>query len=89
MIKPSAVFSAALFPLVFVMTLLCSCGGVAPITVSYKWFDGARMLPIEGARTLLRTVLKPNESANLNVKAVAYHIGQVLDFEGCVSSGGS
>jgi len=52
--------------------------GKYPITVSYKWFQGEKMLPIEGERTVLPAVLKPNESANLNLKVTAPSSGKSL-----------
>jgi hypothetical protein len=52
--------------------------GRYPITVSYKWFVGEKMLPIEGERTALSGVLKSNESANVNVKVVAPPSGKSL-----------
>jgi hypothetical protein len=48
-----------------------STAGRDPITISYKWFDRGRMLPIEGERTLLPGMLKPGESVDVNVNVVA------------------
>lgn len=52
--------------------------GKFPITFSYKWFDGGRMLPIEGDRTLLPRPLNPGEQASFNAKVVAPDQGQDL-----------
>jgi hypothetical protein len=45
--------------------------GTAPITISYKWFDNEKMLPIEGERTSLPAPLPPGQSTNVQVKVVA------------------
>jgi hypothetical protein len=45
--------------------------GHLPVTISYKWFDGQNMLPIEGERTLLPAAIKPNEAVDVNVRVVA------------------
>jgi len=50
---------------------LWSMTGRAPITISYKWFDQGKMLPIEGERTRLPSQLKPGDSVNVNVNVVA------------------
>jgi hypothetical protein len=52
--------------------------GKYPIAVSYKWFEGEKMLPIEGERTVLPTVLRPDESTNLKLKIVAPSSGKSL-----------
>jgi hypothetical protein len=44
--------------------------GKDPITISYKWFDHGKMLPIEGERTGL-PVLKPGESVDVKANVVA------------------
>lgn len=41
------------------------------MTVSYKWFKGAEMLPIEGERTMLPARLGPKQAANIDVRVVA------------------
>ncbi len=41
------------------------------MTISYKWFQNGRMLPIEGERTLLPAALGPNQAADANVRVVA------------------
>lgn len=53
-------------------------GGKFPITFSYKWFDGGRMLPIEGERTLLPRPLNPGEEVSFKAKVVAPDQGQDL-----------
>ena len=55
-----------------------SSRGRYPITVSYKWFDGGKILPVEGERTFLPTPIRPNESANVNIKVVAPASGKDL-----------
>jgi hypothetical protein len=45
--------------------------GKDPITVSYKWFDHGKMLPIEGQRTVLPDALKPGDSGEVKVSVVA------------------
>jgi hypothetical protein len=50
---------------------LWSTTGRYPITISYKWFDQGKMLPIEGERTLLTGRLKPGDSADVKVNVVA------------------
>ena len=45
--------------------------GQFPVTISYRWFKQAEMLPIEGERTLLLQPIAPRESANVNVRVVA------------------
>jgi hypothetical protein len=52
--------------------------GKYPVNISYKWFDREKMLPIEGERSGLPAVLKPNESTNVNVKVVAPPSGKSL-----------
>lgn len=45
--------------------------GKFPVTVSYKWFKQADMLPIEGERTLLPKPVGPGQSVDVNVRVVA------------------
>ena len=45
--------------------------GRYPVTISYKWFQNGRMLPIEGERTLLPAAVGPNQAADANVRVVA------------------
>ena len=45
--------------------------GRYPVTISYKWFKGAEMLPIEGERTLLPGTIGPNQGVNTDVRVVA------------------
>ena len=45
--------------------------GSFPVTVSYKWFKGAEMLPIEGERTMLPARLGPKQAASVDVRVVA------------------
>jgi len=52
--------------------------GKFPITFSYKWFDGGRMLPIEGELTVLPRPLNPGEEVSFNAKVVAPDQGQDL-----------
>jgi hypothetical protein len=51
--------------------VLWSPTGRNPITISYKWFDQGKMLPIEGERTGLPRPVKPGESLDVQVKVVA------------------
>jgi hypothetical protein len=55
-----------------------SSAGKFPLTVSYKWFDGDNILPIEGERTALPAAVKPNESVPVQVKVVAPSSGKDL-----------
>jgi hypothetical protein len=48
-----------------------SSSGRNPITISYKWFDHGKMLPIEGERTVLPGPLKPGDSVDVKVNVVA------------------
>lgn len=48
-----------------------SSAGEHPINVSYKWFDHGTMLPIEGERTPLPAVVKPDGSVPVRVRVVA------------------
>jgi hypothetical protein len=50
---------------------LLASKGAAPVVVSYKWFEGGTMLPVEGERTLLPHALAPGESVPLELKVVA------------------
>jgi len=45
--------------------------GRYPITISYKWFNGGQMLPIEGERTLLPAAVPPNRAVNADVRVIA------------------
>jgi hypothetical protein len=45
--------------------------GHYPVTISYKWYRGVQMLPIEGERTVLITPIRPNQSAEATVRVVA------------------
>ena len=45
--------------------------GRYPVTISYKWFKDGQMLPIEGVRTILPSVVAPNQSVNADVRVVA------------------
>jgi uncharacterized protein YfaS (alpha-2-macroglobulin family) len=58
-------------------TALASTGRY-PVDVSYKWFDGRNMLPIEGDRTLLPGPLQPNDQTTVNVKVTAPQSGSDL-----------
>ena len=49
-----------------------------PITVSYKWFDGGKILPVEGERTFYPAHQAKNEYANVNIKVVAPASGKDL-----------
>jgi len=55
-----------------------SSAGRFPITFSYKWFDGGKMLPIEGERTLLPRPLNPGDETSFTAKVVAPPGGQDL-----------
>jgi hypothetical protein len=52
--------------------------GRFPITLSYKWFDEGRMLPIEGERTLLQIPLKPGEQETVQAKVTVPASGSDL-----------
>jgi len=45
--------------------------GPFPVNVSYKWFNGATMLPVEGERTPLPGPVGPDQSVNVDVRVVA------------------
>jgi hypothetical protein len=45
--------------------------GHYPVTISYKWFNGGQMLPIEGERTVLPGPVAPNQAVNADVRVVA------------------
>ncbi len=45
--------------------------GRYPVTISYKWFNGTVMLPIEGERTVLPGPIGPNQALNVEVRVVA------------------
>jgi len=45
--------------------------GRYPVTISYKWFNKGRMLPIEGERTLLPAAVPSNQAVNVDVRVVA------------------
>jgi hypothetical protein len=45
--------------------------GQFPVNVSYKWFKGADMLPIEGERTVLPAPIGPKQAANVDVRVIA------------------
>jgi len=55
-----------------------SSTGKFPVTFSYKWFDGAKMLPIEGERTGLPRPLNPGDEASFTATVVAPPSGQDL-----------
>jgi hypothetical protein len=55
-----------------------SSAGSFPVAFSYKWFDGGKMLGIEGERTLLPRPLNPGEEASFAAKVVAPSGGQDL-----------
>ena len=52
--------------------------GRFPITLSYKWFDGGRMLPIEGERSVLQIPLKPGEQETVQAKVIVPESGSDL-----------
>lgn len=52
--------------------------GRFPITISYKWYEAGKMLPIEGERTLLPQPLKPGETVDVKVLVVAPAAGKTL-----------
>jgi hypothetical protein len=52
--------------------------GRFPITVSYKWFDDGKILPIEGDRTLLPMPLHPNDQTVVYAKVTAPQSGSSL-----------
>jgi hypothetical protein len=52
--------------------------GRYPITLSYKWFESGKMLPIEGERTLLLRPLEPNEQETISAKVTAPQSGSDL-----------
>jgi hypothetical protein len=45
--------------------------GKYPVTVSYKWFDESRMLPIEGERTVFPDPIGPGATSGVDVRVVA------------------
>ena len=45
--------------------------GKYPVTISYKWYRGGKMLLIEGERTLLPAPLGPGQTADAAVRVVA------------------
>lgn len=45
--------------------------GPLPITISYKFFSGNEMLPIEGERTFLPKPIGPASASDVNVRVVA------------------
>jgi hypothetical protein len=51
--------------------VLWSPAGLNPVTISYKWFDQGKMLPIEGERTALPGPVKPGDSVTVQAKVVA------------------
>ena len=53
--------------------------GRLPVMVSYKWFQGAEMLPIEGERTALPAPIGPKQAKNVAVQIVApNHAGNFI-----------
>jgi hypothetical protein len=52
-------------------TSILATVGKDPITISYKWFDHGKTLPIEGERTSLPGPLKPGDSVDIKVNVVA------------------
>lgn len=52
--------------------------GRFPITLSYKWFDEGRMLPLEGERTLFRIPLRPGQQETVQAKVTAPESGSDL-----------
>jgi hypothetical protein len=48
-----------------------SCAGTQPITVSYRWFESGKMLPIDGERTCFPGVVPPGDSFSISVRVVA------------------
>jgi len=55
-----------------------SSAGSFPVAFSYKWFDGGKMLGIEGERTLLPRPLNPGDEVSFAAKVVAPSGGQDL-----------
>jgi hypothetical protein len=45
--------------------------GRFPVNISYKWFKGAEMLPIEGGRTPLPLAVRPKQAVNVDVRMIA------------------
>jgi hypothetical protein len=45
--------------------------GRLPVNVSYKWFKGTEMLPIEGERTGLPAPIRPKQAADVDVRVIA------------------
>lgn len=52
--------------------------GKYPITLSYRWFDAGKMLPIEGERTVLPHLLNPGEKESFDAKVVVPRNGSEL-----------
>jgi hypothetical protein len=45
--------------------------GRMPVTISYKWFSGNTVMPIEGERTQLPAPIPAKGSADVKVKVIA------------------
>jgi len=45
--------------------------GRFPVTISYKWFRGAELMPIEGERTILPAPAEPNQTVAADARVVA------------------
>ena len=58
--------------------------GKYPVTISYKWFDRGKQLPIEGERTLFPRAVKPGESVDVPVKVTAPQSGTDLVVKICL-----
>jgi hypothetical protein len=58
--------------------VVLSSSGRYPIDLSYKWFDGTKMLPIEGDRTGLSRPLEPNGQTTVNAQLTAPQSGSDL-----------
>ena len=52
--------------------------GRYPITLSYRWFENGKMLPIEGNRSVLPRPVKPNEQETVNAKVTSPQSGTDL-----------
>lgn len=52
--------------------------GKYPVTLSYKWFEAGRMLPIEGERTPLPVPISPGQRISFDARIVAPPAGQHL-----------
>ena len=53
--------------------------GKYPVTLSYKWLDAGKMLPIEGVRTVLPQPLNPGRTVSIDARIVVPPDGRNLE----------